>query len=153
MCHLQYEATEGRLPAQNKLVKNENSNFTMATYFEHSRWKNYCISVLSVNGRNHTTQMKVISCRIYSSELEIVMAKLGNTNHFHGNGSTHYGKALTQIHYGNGWLQITVVKKFLKKPHYVERMKMAPELVSGFGLNSHKIWATSSSYLKITDHS
>jgi hypothetical protein len=86
----------------------------MATYFEHSMWKNYCILVLSVNGRNHITHMKLISCWLYSSELEIVMVKRGNTNNFHGNGYTHCGEAQTQIHYGNGWLQITVVI-FLKK--------------------------------------
>jgi len=67
----------------------ENSNFTMATYFEHSKWKNYCASVLSVNGRNNITQMKVISCRLYSFELETVTAKQGDTKHSRGNGFTH----------------------------------------------------------------
>jgi len=67
----------------------------MATYFEHGRWKNYCASDLSVNGGNHIRQMKVLSCRLYYFELEIVTAKQGDTNHFRGNGSTHCGKAQT----------------------------------------------------------
>jgi len=60
----------------------------MATYFEHSRWKNYCTSFFGVNGRNRITQMEVISCRLYSFELEIVTGKREDINRLRGNGST-----------------------------------------------------------------